>query len=234
MKTSASALFFFMAIAALAVAAQSQEIFDLIRKGDVQAVSNRIIVPEGKQVVIDGIFSKDEWDDALRLSISENYDIYLKVNSGNLFIGLKSAKPIGMLLTEIYITSNEKEFYNLHSSAALGEGVIPFPSDLKSLKFSVNNNKNWEANCDAFDKVEEEKWYPGGKPNGPEKYDKTFKKKDGKEYKINLNKFSGTRLKMAVGLRGAKGAAHFPDNFDFKSWEGWTELILPFSGAIKK
>jgi hypothetical protein len=116
------------------------------------------------------------------------------------------------------IASNEKEFYNLHSSTALGEGINPFPSDQKSLKFSVNNNSHWEANCDAIDNVEEEKWIAAGRPNDGEKYDKIFKRKDGKEYKINLDKFSGTRLKISVGLREAKEEAHFPDKFDFKSW----------------
>lgn len=191
------------------------------------ALTNKVIIPEGKPIIVDGMFSKGEWDDALKLLISEDYNLYLKVVSGSLCVGLKSPKPIGMLLTEIYITSNEKEFYNLHSSAALGEGVIPFPSDLKSLKFSVNNNKKWEANCDTFDKVEEEKCNAAGKPNDPEKYDKVFYKKDGKEFKIDLNKFSGTRLKFAMGLRSAKGEAHFPDNFNFKNWDSWIELVLP-------
>jgi len=195
--------------------------------------TTKVVVPRGNPIVIDGIFSKGEWDDALKLPISENYHIYLKVYSDTLAIGLKSAKPIGMLLTEIYITSNEKEFYNLHSSAALGEGIIPFPSDLKSLKFSVNNNSHWEASCDVIDKVEEEKWIAAGKPNDREKYDKIFKRKDGKEYKIELNKFSGTRLKISVGLRDAYEAAHFPDNFDFKSWENWLELVLPEGKSVE-
>jgi hypothetical protein len=198
-----------------------------VENGSANASTTKVLVPEGNPIVVDGIFSKGEWDDAFKLPISEDYNLYLKVVSGSLCIGLKSPKPIGMLLTEIYITSNEKEFYNLHSSASLGEGVNPFPSDFKSLKFSVHNNKKWEANCDTFDKVEEEKWNAAGEPNDPEKYDKVFYKKDGKEFRIDLNKFSGARLKIAMVWRSAKGVAHFPDNLNIKSWDSWTELIFP-------
>lgn len=145
--------------------------------GSASTSAKTLIVPEGKgnPVSIDGIFSKGEWDDALKVSISESYDIYLKVGSGNLFIGLKAAKPIGMLLSEIYITSNDREFYNLHSSMALGEGLIPFPSDKSQVKFSVNNNKNWEANCCQENEDKYEKWVAGGQPR--EKYDEILKKR---------------------------------------------------------
>jgi len=209
----------------LAATAQSREIFDAARKDDLQTILNRVVVPEGSQVAIDGKFSKGEWDDALKLSISENYDVCLKVCSGDLFIGLKAAKPVGMLLTEIYLTSNGKEFYNLHSSMALGEGLIPFPADRSKIKFSVNNNIHWEANCCTYNKVEHEKWVAEGEPR--DKYDRIFEKKDGKEYKINLIKFSGTPLKMSGVIRDAKGAIHFPDNLGFENSDGWVELVLP-------
>jgi hypothetical protein len=68
-------------------------------------------MPEAKpkQVVTDGIFSIGEWDDALSYSIADKYNIYLKADSEILYIGLKSAKPIGECVCEIRITSNEKE-----------------------------------------------------------------------------------------------------------------------------
>jgi len=44
------------------------------------AQSKSVIVPEGKgrQVIIDGVFSKGEWDDALRYSIMDGGLIYQK------------------------------------------------------------------------------------------------------------------------------------------------------------
>ena len=193
--------------------------------------SKSIIVPEGKshQIVIDGIFSTGEWDDALKFPISKQFDIYLMVDSGILFIGLKSAKPLGMAVSEIYITSNDNEFYNLHSSLALAEGVIPFG---QSPKFTVNYYQDWEANFCQYNKVKYEKWVAEGKPfDDLEKYNEIFEKTDGREYRINLNKFTGTRLKMIAGMTYTQGAAkknvRYPENAGLENSESWLELILP-------
>lgn len=195
------------------------------------AQSKSIIVPEGKshQIVIDGIFSTGEWDDALKFPISEQFEIYLIVDSGILFIGLKSAKPLGMAVSEIYITSNDNEFYNLHSSLALAEGVIPFG---QSPKFTVNYYQDWEANFCKYNKVNYEKWVAEGKPfDDLEKYNEIFEKTDGREYRINLNKFTGTRLKMIAGLTYTQGAAkknvRYPENASLENSDSWLELILP-------
>ncbi len=195
------------------------------------AQSKSITVPEGKsnQIVIDGIFSAGEWDDALKFPISEQFDLYLMVDSGILFIGLKSAKPLGMAVSEIYITSNDNEFYNLHSSARLGEGIISFG---QSPKFTVNYYKDWEANFCQHNKVKYEKWVTEGKPlDDLEKYNETFEKTDGREYRINLNKFTGIRLKMIAGMTYTQGAAkknvRFPENASLENSDSWVELILP-------
>ena len=195
------------------------------------AQSKSIIVPTGKsnQIVIDGIFSTGEWDDALKFPINEQFYIYLMVDSGTLFIGLKSEKSLGMAVSEIYITSSDNEFYNLHSSLSLAEGVIPFG---QSPKFTANYYKDWEANFCKYNKVNHEKWIAEGKPfDDLKKYNEIFEKTDGREYRINLNKFTGTRLKMIAGLTYLQGAAkknvRFPENASLKNSDSWVELILP-------
>jgi hypothetical protein len=197
------------------------------------AQSKSIIVPAGRgdQIVINGIFSKGEWDDALKIPMSGRFDIYLVVDSGTLFIGMKSAEPLGMVVSEIYITSKENEFYNLHSSRTLGEGVIPFG---QPPKFTVNYHEDWEANFCEYDKVNYDKWVAEGKPlDDFERYDAIFEKTDGREYRISLNKFTGTNLKMVVGLIYTEGAlkknVRFPADADHENRDSWVELILPSS-----
>lgn len=70
------------------------------------AQSKIITVPEGdgRQVIIDGMFSVGEWDNALMYSMADNYNIYIKADTEALYIGLKSAKLIGELVCEIRIT----------------------------------------------------------------------------------------------------------------------------------
>ena len=127
------------------------------------AQSKIIVVPEvkGRQVVADGIFSIGEWDDALSYSIADNYDIYLKADSEILYVGLKSAEPIGECISEIRITSDEKEVFLLHISGCLGEGISGFPA---TTKFDLNNNQYWEANFLSADSLKRAAWFAAGRP----------------------------------------------------------------------
>ncbi|MDH4195787.1 MAG: hypothetical protein OEW05_00105 [Candidatus Aminicenantes bacterium] len=161
--------------------------------------------------------------------ISDRHEIYLKADSEDLFVGLKSALPLGLMLSEIHVTSNEKVFIKLHSSARLGEGSGAFPSDFRQSKFGVDNAQDWEANVDVMEKIKEEEWIAQGRPT--EKYDDIFKKKDGKEYRISLKKLAGSRLRMIAGLRDSKGTVNFPRDGTLENCDNWLELILP--GPIK-
>ena len=196
------------------------------------AQSKIIAVPEGKgkQVIMDGIFSLDEWDDALAYSVADNYDIYLKADSEILYIGLKSAKRIGELVCEIRITSNEKEVFLLHVSGALGEGISGFPA---TTKFDLNNNKNWEANFLKADSLKEAAWVAAGSPI--DKYDDVYHKRDGIEFKIYRKKFTAKSLKFTIGwirveVKGKKidkRTYNYPENASLRNADDWVELILP-------
>ena len=190
--------------------------------------STRIIVPAGNgdKIVSDGIFSKGEWSGAHIVSIAEDFNLYIIAYSGNLYIGLKSAELIGVMVSEIYFTSNEKEYFNLHSSSALGEGINTFGN---SPKFTVNSNKGWEANTEKQNMERLEKWKSDGKPI--EKYSDTHEKLDGKEYKVSLNKFEGKHLRMKMRIIFVKGATkkivNYPKNSSFDDSNDWIELIIP-------
>ena len=95
------------------------------RTTEYNAQSKQMIVPaaKGSHVVVDGTFAKGEWDDAIRVAISDNCKLYLLADSENPYVGFKLLKAIGEAVSEVYITLNDKEFYNLHSSGALGEAL---------------------------------------------------------------------------------------------------------------
>jgi hypothetical protein len=196
------------------------------------ARSKIIVVPEGKgkQVVTDGMFSIGEWDDALSYSVADNYSIYLKADSDILYVGLKSAKPIGELVCEIRITSNGREIFLLHVSGALGEGISGFPA---TTKFDLNNNKYWEANFLQADPEKKEAWIAAGKPI--EKYDDIYEKRDGIEFKIYRQKFTGASLKFTIGwirveVEGKKidkRIYNYPESASLENADKWVEFILP-------
>jgi hypothetical protein len=199
------------------------------------AYSKIIVVPEGKgeHVVTDGYFSVGEWEDALRYSVADNYDIYLKADSEFLYIGLKSAKPIGELVCESRITSDEKKAFLLHVSGALGEGISGFPA---TTKFDLNNNQLWKANILKADSLKNEAWIAAGRPI--EKYDDVYNKRDGIEFKIHRKKIMANSLKFMIGwirveVQGKninKKVYNYPMSASLKNSDNWVKLILP---AIK-
>jgi hypothetical protein len=196
------------------------------------AHSKRIVVPEGKgkQVVTDGIFSNGEWGDALSYAVADSYDIYLKADSESLYIGLKSATPIGECVCEIRITSNEKEIFLLHVSGALGEGVSGFPA---TREFDLNNNTYWEANVLKADSLKQLEWFAAGQPVN--KYDDIYDKRDGIEFRIYRKKFTGHSLKFTMGwiqieVEGEKidkKVYSYPETTSLRNADSWVELILP-------
>jgi hypothetical protein len=93
-----------------------------------QAIPKSVAVPEGngRPVLLDGIFAPGEWDDALKGSIHDRITLFLKINSGHLFLGLKYEDAVGVI-TDIWMTSDDKTAYQMHSSGQLGEGVLSLP-----------------------------------------------------------------------------------------------------------
>jgi hypothetical protein len=192
------------------------------------ARSKSIVVPRGKgdQLVIDGKFTNGEWDDALSFPVSENWRVCLKVDSQALYIGLKAAEPVAIGVSEIRFTENGKDFYLLHVSARLGEGVSTVPGNTR---FEMGDIKNWESNLSIEDRSKEDAWVAAGRPH--DKYWEVIGKADGKEFKIGRKMFTGNRLKLTLGWMelAAKGkkSYDYPEDVSFENVDNWVELILP-------
>lgn len=172
--------------------------------------SEKINVPNGNtsMIVIDGKFSNEEWEGALNIKISEKIEIMFLADSENLFVGFKYKDEfIGDVVSELYIALNDKEFLNLHSSGAPGEGINNFSDNLRIPKFVMNDNKDWDSN-----------------PN------KAGIKCYGKEYRINLSKLPAQSIKFAGGIifvnESAREWANIPEKYNFKNSNGWADLII--------
>lgn len=176
------------------------------------AQSRQIVVPmtPDSRVVVDGTFAEGEWDDAVQVQISTNCELYLLADSENLYVGFRLADAFGEAVSEIFIAPNDREFYVLHSSGALGEGINRFSADLTRARFSVGNNEGWESNVQ-----------------------KRGEMSSGKEYRIHLSRLAGVPVKFAGGIMAVSSArresANFPAGFDFTSADDWVQLILPSS-----
>jgi hypothetical protein len=175
---------------------------------DAQSRCIAIPVTSNSHVVVDGTFAEHEWDDAMHVQLSENCQLYLLADSENLYVAFRLGEAFGEAVSEVYFTSNEKEFYTLHSSGALGEGVNRFSDDLTKPSFSLGTNDGWESNVG-----------------------KRGEASAGKEFRISLGKLAGASVRFAGGImavsRSRRESANFPSDYDLSSADGWVELILP-------
>lgn len=78
-----------------------------------------IAVPPGKEVVIDGLLSVDEWESAKQIDLSGDNQLFLMHAAGYLYLGIR-AKPEPV--TSICIDQAD-QISILHSSAAIGTAV---------------------------------------------------------------------------------------------------------------
>jgi SnoaL-like domain len=200
------------------------------------AAVSSLVVPEGngKPVLLDGLFAPGEWDDALRVPIHERVEILLKTNSGHLFLGLKFKDGLGVI-TDLWMTADDKTVFQMHSSGQLGEGVLTLPVPEAKPKTitetTIGYTKDWDANEIRSDSKKKAEWQAAGRP--AEGYRKVLFPSDGKEYQIVLSKFSSRRLKMRFLAGDPKGLIIYPENSDLKSAEGWLELVLPENKAAE-
>jgi hypothetical protein len=217
-----------------AVVLFAQNIDSAKRKNDVSynAQSKSIVVPagDGHKIVTDGTFSEGEWDKALMFPISPNYEIWLMASSDNLFIGLRSKKPVRKLVSDFWIVSDEKAITQLHSSEALAQGVCSFPFNENNGKHFSLQNTGWSANFLIPDKTREREWIEAGRPRG-EKYSLIYPPNDGKEYIISRSQINGNRLKLRIRFYDSEREFSYPNDSNTNNADNWVELILPINIA---
>jgi len=177
----------------------------------------RIVVPEAQcsRVVPDGRFAVGEWAGAYEHRISDSIHVFLLADSADLCIGFRFLGDVEAdFVAEVYLATDDRQFLNLHSSGALGEGINSFSGDLERAAFSVGNSTGWESNVTA-----------------------TGVRAQGKEFKISRQKLPGSVLRLAGGLivanREIRERALFPDRFDFGGATGWVEVLLPLSSTAQ-
>ena len=190
------------------------------------AALRSLVVPEGNgnPVLLDGLFAPGEWDDALNVPIHERVELLLKTNSGHLFLGLKFKDGLGVI-TDLWMTADDKTVYQMHSSGQLGEGILTLPLADEQPEILIGYAKDWDANEIKSDSKKKAAWQAAGRPK--EDYRETLFPTDGKEFQILLSKFSGRRLKMRFMAGSQEGVIVYPEKTDLKSTAGWQDLAYP-------
>lgn len=172
-----------------------------------------IKVPQNSPgVMIDGVLSEGEWQDAARVEVPNTADLYFQESSEFVYIAVKyTNSPSGIV--DLYLSPQDREVYDLHASAKLGE------RQLQGNKFSDWtwwNNQGWTANTsrvNSFDK-------------------RTFLPTQVREYQIRRSRFGSHTWRLRFELTAMKAnndtqsVTVFPPDTTDTSTVGWLVLTL--------
>jgi hypothetical protein len=172
-----------------------------------------IRVPQtSSAVMIDGVFSQGEWQNAILVDIPGTAKLYFQRSGDFVYIAVEyTNSPSGIV--DLYLSPREGEVYDLHASAKLGE------RQLRGNTFSDWNwwnNRDWTANISHVDSFEK----------------RTFLPAPIREYQIRYSRFASSawRLRFELTTMGANNQtqsnAIFPLGTADKSTTGWLRLSL--------
>lgn len=192
--------------------------------------SDSIKVPEGdgRPVLLDGLFSPGEWDDAKKVDIHQNVSLYLKKYSGHVFVGIK-INPYRTSVVDMFISPDGKMIRHLHASAQIGERVVNENSEpWDNPSFIWGYSVDWYANEIRWDNEKMQGLIKKGK-NRNEGQELSYFTYDGFEFQIKQSKFSSDRWWFRIEVPMAPGfddPVIYPRGSEMKSTKGWIRLEL--------
>ncbi len=190
--------------------------------------SFRVPEGDGRPVLIDGLFSPGEWEDAGKIDIDQAVVLYLKKYRGHVFIGVKIT-PFRTSVVDLFISPEGKTIHHLHASAQIGERVVNEHSGLwEAPPFIYGYSVDWYANEIRWDnnKVQEltTKGMDGGRAQ-----EMSYFKYDGYEFQVRQSKFPGDRWLLRVLVPMAPDfdkPVLYPGGTEMTSTNGWLSLDL--------
>ena len=116
-----------------------------------------IKVPQNSPaVMIDGVFSEGEWQNAALMEVPNTARLYFQQSSEFVYIAVVyTNSPSGIV--DLYLSPRDGEVYDLHASAKLGERQLHgnrFPD------WNWWNNREWTANISRVESFEKRSFLP--------------------------------------------------------------------------
>ncbi len=172
-----------------------------------------ILVPHAASaVMIDGVLSKEEWQDAKRVEVPDVATLYFQQSDEFVYIAVEYTKPPSGIV-DLYLSPAEGEIYDLHASAKLGERKL---REDRYSDWAWWNNRDWTANVSRVDSFEK----------------RTFLPAPVREYQIRRSRFPfvSWRLRFELTAMTANSQTQaitiFPQSTTDKSTAGWLVLDL--------
>lgn len=177
-----------------------------------------IKVPEGNgnPILIDGIFTKEEWQDAAAVKVNDSVTVYLKQFRGHVFIGLKTLTPYPAYV-DMFLLTGGNELYNLHASMQIGERLLIGNAWTDSEPvWRWGNHIGWIANEAKYDSTKDRSL--------PDK-EKVFPY-EGKEFHLLRSRFTGRQWRLRIEVRGSFQDIVYPSDSQRMQTARWAILQL--------
>ncbi len=188
-----------------------------------------IAVPQGNgaPVITDGTFSPGEWDDALRIPLTEGGEVTLNLKEyrGVVFVGVRG--PVGPFLgaSELCLAAPGGPLQKLHISYGLYEVVLPASGPEPRARVGYTNG--WYANEFRQDDHERARLEKEGK-DFREIMQATVYPIDGVEFAIRRSKIPGNtwlmRVSVSAMIAGKPVMITHPAGAAERATDGWLEL----------
>ena len=189
-----------------------------------------IRVPEGngKPILVDGVFTPGEWDDALKLEVRPGIQLLLKKAAGFVFIGLKYT-PFSLAVVDLFVSPDGKTIRHLHVSAQLGERLAGTATQSQDgPQFVWGDTTDWYANEIRWNEAKVRSLVAEGKDQGAAQAAAVYRY-DGFEFQIRQSKFGRgpwlVRLESPVAPDWSKPLV-YPEGTTLSSTRGWLSLVF--------
>jgi len=186
-------------------------------------------MPEGngRPILVDGLFSPGEWDDALAIQVRPDLQLLLKKSAGFVFLGLKYS-PFCLSSVDLFVSPGGKAVTQLHVSAQLGESPLPGPASAGGPgPFVWGATSDWYANEIRWDAGKVEALMKEGKARA-EAQEAAIYRYDGFEFQIRQSKFGSDAwlVRLETHMPPDWSPVVFPPGTTPASTEGWLKIEL--------
>lgn len=183
-------------------------IFALLAIGlcGISQAQEKVRVPRGNGILIDGKFSPGEWQGSAEMALSDSVRLYVKASRHYVYIAVKPLQAARFGI-DLYLSDAGRELHNLHVSAKLGERLLKaneYPD------WQWWNNREWTANVSRVVSFEE----------------RTFLPDEVKELQISRQRFKGKQWLTMLEIHTGEGSKGFPAKATNKKTDNW--LLLEF------
>ncbi len=195
------------------------------------AVETEIVkIPKGKgePVLLDGLFSPGEWDDAWQRDLGSGVRLYLKKSGGHVYIGVRYS-PFKGSVADLFISPDGRAIFHLHASAQIGERQVQETSgSWDNPEFVWGDTSDWYANEIRWNQKRMDQLIKEGLGQN-EAQAMSFYRYDGFEFQIRASKFSSKSWLFRVEAPIPPDWEHpivFPAGTMMTKTNGWLRLIL--------